>query len=1412
MHLSIGTPAFVTRALLASPLMQIKMEAEFRSLVERMAVELLTKDSSGLHRNEEATAFSIQRSPRNSEAGSTSCVSADDILGWLCMRHRASVSYLGASRLKSEYVTPAEAVKLAQRAVDYGYIERVALVHRGKAKKYRSLLRQSLLNDEDRVAARRRRVFRAGGTRFWRFVLSRIVPEEDVVRVSIGRIRLPVGAAGLLPSVGYVSACLRIDLVLKDHTCDQEDGEGVGLRRAQRFPDQHQFPPQRYRSTMVRRVPDAFELDETVQFAIPRWARDSAFFVVELLNEAAHGVLHNRSLGATCVSLNVLLESGCDDSPQWLTLRLAHRDSNASERLMCAPACDHGNQRPSQIVWDEAVDCNTTSAAVEMRAQSISSRRKTMARAPMSASQTKRICCVCYEVRNVVYDMAETHGLKWSLSTRLVAGRKAISTPWQPKIFNNAQLLSNMQRIAGGGARFSNMKKADHPSWMMRGLSSVFARSESTMSGGELASHISESPSPAVLSMFGLLRSVDSQDGKKIRAQDNVPCSNDEAFVKGRDEHNEDYEADSNDSCSLGEEEEDEDEITRRALHTTSGHCGSHGGRDVLHRGVSLDYERDAGRQGYEREHCSSKDQTEDDDFRLPKHAEGCEYDDEEGVYYPKLVVEATVNVATEPVRLVVLQKSSGGIPRRVGAAIMPVPDLPMRREDPQWLTLVNTGPCGVLTRNGEVKASVWVEDVEDQDTSVTDYKTRLSWLWCRVRGVNVAILLITALVTFAVIWIVRRDVAVTSLCADRVEPNFRLSTRCLWQTFMRYLMRFASLIAVATVIIATRLFGPLLWGRLAGTLISRFGVIDACDVSIDSLLMSIFLTRGSGANHGKIKCAYNEGSLGKWRLVFHVEVRGFRFGNPSASLYPHRHLASAAYVHVVLSITLRDVLTTLRSLCKGGWRASPRACVAMFGMSDDDRCKTNHEFETRGAPFDRSTRRTSSSHSLRNSRETQPRLPWPYAGVLTIEALEIRCPEVNIELDAAGELNVVALTRDIANAKVASAVRRHQYMPNTLRVQFIAARGIPVASTKLASGVLKNGQVLVARCRVRSAKWRDTDPSEPLEIYKGAGETSSSGGTSREADGQFAAASWRNGGTSISFDDIRCDDASAVLTIDLYAVEAPTRASQASVKWRTSSARPSSPLLPQTNTLAKTSGAHLIGRWLTTLEALVRNPGNRLVRTNKFRSSADSSLSSPSFQCSGWFPLRNGSLEYADPADPHGCGFGEFSLVITWQHRKITHPLFSSSMTKLPQKSALDQLIDNSRECGLRLGAAKYTKRMLQTFPLLLNVQTIALFEVNVRLHDIFMGCAGQAVTGAGEHSRIHIPKIILDDTTFKRKKLQAKGRTPEGLGSSDWEHTDDNRDYPNLYEFLEALALRGVAPNLLGLDTLLQLFSHRE
>lgn len=1344
------------------------MDDDFRALIERMAVELLADCPRRLHHNEDVAAFSLQWSPRNCEAGTTSCVSADHILGWLCLRRRASVSCLGASRLRSEYVTPAEAVKLAQRAVDYGYIERVTLVQRGKLKLRQFQLRRTLLKDEDRVTARRRRVFRAGETRLWRFVLSRVLPEEDVVLVSIGRIRLPGDAYGLLPSVGYVSACLRIDLVQKGLACDSKDGVGVGLQRSHRFEHQNHFPSQRYRSTMVRRVRHVFDLDETVQFAIPRWARDSAFFVVELLNEAANGILHNRSLGSTCVPLNALL-SAHDDSLQFLTLTLAHRDSNEGERLMCAPACDRGSQEPPQMVFDAAFDCNnTTLAAVEMCAKPASGRRVTMAQAALPALQTKRICCVCYEARNVVYDMPETHGLKWSLCTRLIAGSKANTTPWRPKIFNSAQLLSNMQRIAGGGARFSHMKKSICSSSTMRGPSSIFSRQVSTLFGSEVAS----------------------------------PC-NDEACIRDTDE---DSDTDSHDSCPFGEE--DVDEIARSSIHTADDQ-----GRDVLHDDVFLDLHRNTGMGGNEKELRTSIDQTGGDNLVLPQHNEGPEMSDEEGEYYPKLVVEATVNVATDPVRLVVLQKSCGGIPRRVGAAIMPMADLPTCREDPQWLTLVTSGPRGVLTRNGEVKASVWIEDVEEHDAAINDPKSWLSWLWCRVRGVDVPTLLTTALVTtVAVIWIARREVAVTPSFAGRVEPCFGLSSRGLWHTFKRLLVSVTSIVAAAAVITATLLFGPLLWGRLAGTLITRFGVVDACAVTVDSLLVSFFLTRGFGSSHGKINRASTDGSLGEWRFVLRIDVRGFRFGNPGASLYPHRYLASAAHVHIVLSMALRDALQTIRSLCQCVWRPSPRACVTAFGLSDDVGFKANQGCETDGAPFNSSTRRPSSSGSLCSSLETQPRLPWPYAGVLTIEALDIRRPEVNIELDAAGELNVVALTRDIANAKVASAVRSHQYMPNTLRVHFIAARCIPVAGTRKSGGVIRNSQVLVARCRLRSAKWRDTDPSEPIEISKLAGGPSSATATSRVPNGRVAAASWRNGGTSISFDDMRCDDASAVLTIDLYAVEAPTPASHVSAVWRRSSTAPSSPVLPQTDKFANTTNAQFLGRWLTTLEALVRNPGNRLVRTDDFSASADYSSSSSSFQCSGWFPLRDGSLEYADPADPRGCGFGECYLVITWEHSKSKHSPISSNLTKSPPKSALDQLIDNSRECSLRLGAARYTKRMLQTFPLLLNVQTIALFEVNVRLHDIFMGSAGQAVRGDGEHSRIHVRKIVLDATTFERKIVQSKERTREGLASSDWDHTGDNRDYPNLYEFLEALAVRGVAPNLLGLDILLQLLSHRE
>jgi len=121
--------------------------------------------------------------------------------------------------------------------------------------------------------------------------------------------------------------------------------------------------------------------------------------------------------------------------------------------------------------------------------------------------------------------------------------------------------------------------------------------------------------------------------------------------------------------------------------------------------------------------------------------------------------------------------------------------------------------------------------------------------------------------------------------------------------------------------------------------------------------------------------------------------------------------------------------------------------------------------------------------------------------------------------------------------------------------------------------------------------------------------------------------------------------------------------------------------------------------------------------------------------------------------------------------------------------KSALDQLTENSRESGLRMGSPRYTAQCLDTFPILIDVRALLLVNVNARLHDIIMGKTGQAHFGSGEHARVQIPKIVLDAEDFVTKHPKYGAMTIAG--------------------FLRDFVIRGCGPQILSRSLLYQVIS---
>uniref|UniRef100_A0A7S3JQA0 Uncharacterized protein n=1 Tax=Aureoumbra lagunensis TaxID=44058 RepID=A0A7S3JQA0_9STRA len=834
----------------------------------------------------------------------------------------------------------------------------------------------------------------------------------------------------------------------------------------------------------------------------------------------------------------------------------------------------------------------------------------------------------------------------------------------------------------------------------------------------------------------------------------------------------------------------------------------------------------------------------------LSRHTETTRDYEVPNKFFQKLKVEAVTTTATDVLRLVVVQKSRGGIPRRVAAAVIPLSDLLSQTTppEPSWIQATNVGPRGTLSRNGEILASVWIEGDDDERRSFsrfseymtpTDAKTSTSQK-------NKNYTKDKYIINFFGLSIIALVFAYLTYSAHNIISSFKyFSYICSWQVIKISLLCFG----VSALFFSSSVV-PCLMGKTLAYMIERYGLLSVCRVQCDSLRLSCFVVKSSAdelpprsdtikkQSREAKRAAAKAGKLGAalvaatpkgrhWRLVLALEARGFRFFNPSASRYPHEHLASVKQLQLCLSLPLRHVLPALKRIRNCHWRPSPRKCVAAFGLLSSSATSVMKKETTTDFDEEKEKSENNDDDDYSWRRKTaQPRATRPeVAAVIVVEKFDLLGPQVNLEMDAASELNVVALTRDLADAKVAALLPKHQYAPNSLCIQILQARNVPrqvpsqqqggssffltagrrsssclIPGESMISGCRRGdtehnidptersksartiktsrdtsppvpttpqgcrpGQLLVVRCRIRNEKC-DSRPSSSLT----------------EHEHQRLGASWNN--ENISFSG-RTDDASAVLSLELFVVDS-----------------------------ARSKPKHSIGRWLTTLEALANRPRVRLVHTDDdfcVRRSANRAKSA-SFEVEGWFPLRDSELEYFDPNDASAEHLGAIRLRICWRHQNrdenhfSTGPSFSFQDSSTQQdntsvnsasksssftKTAMDQLVENSLETKLRIGSLRYTARMLSTFPLLLDIRSIVLADVIVRLHDIFMGKAGQSVLGTGEHARIQIPSIIIDGDTFI--------------------HRDPLHGAVSIFDFLRDFFIRGCGEKMFSTSFIYQLLS---
>jgi hypothetical protein len=169
--------------------------------------------------------------------------------------------------------------------------------------------------------------------------------------------------------------------------------------------------------------------------------------------------------------------------------------------------------------------------------------------------------------------------------------------------------------------------------------------------------------------------------------------------------------------------------------------------------------------------------------------------------------------------------------------------------------------------------------------------------------------------------------------------------------------------------------------------------------------------------------------------------------------------------------------------------------------------------------------------------------------------------------------------------------------------------------------------------------------------------------------------------------------------------------------------------------------GSDLIGCWAMTAKWFFMNP-----KYNWHTSlEVETDPSCNSVMIKGWFPLA------AQGHKKRGSR-GEINMSLRWW--------YDSERISVQRKplTALEQLTMNSDESKLRLGDVDAVINMLDTFPILFNVQHVTVRKIDFYLKDLFMGTKGQASSVDDKDKMDCITVDVIDvQNAFRLKKFQS-------------------------------------------------------
>lgn len=150
-----------------------------------------------------------------------------------------------------------------------------------------------------------------------------------------------------------------------------------------------------------------------------------------------------------------------------------------------------------------------------------------------------------------------------------------------------------------------------------------------------------------------------------------------------------------------------------------------------------------------------------------------------------------------------------------------------------------------------------------------------------------------------------------------------------------------------------------------------------------------------------------------------------------------------------------------------------------------------------------------------------------------------------------------------------------------------------------------------------------------------------------------------------------------------------------------------------------------MVAQWVMTLKFFIIKP--------KWNWHSEIDLSGGSgYDISGRFTLMDREML------GHGT-VGSLELRMSWKylpHFDSMSGVYDHTSVPTRKLKALDQLKENSEETRLRLGNILLVSQMLDSFPLLVDVDRVTIRDVHFFLGDLFRGFLGAEETGVKDHA----------------------------------------------------------------------------